>query len=211
MNREDSSDENKFYQDLDKKTLKKSCCNCQTMVIFFIALALIVGGVTYYLFRQIKTINISIRRVSPSNITKNDFVSKLNIPNNSPTFTIPITSAELTSLASAGINATGFSISDVQVLINLQNIEIFGKLTKPFSADIKITALPEVQAGKLRFKVTNTSAGKLTLPGLINSQIESSFNNLLDQNFANLYQNYQVEQITLESDTMNISGKLKNN
>lgn len=211
MSRVDKSEDKNFYQELDKETLKKSCCNCQTMAIFFIVLAIIVGFVTYYLVRQIRTINVTVRKINPSSLSKNNLLQKLNIDKNSPTFTITITSEELTSLVSGGISATGFSISDVQVLINPENIEIFGKLTKPFSADIKITALAEVQDGKLRFKVTNTSAGKLTLPGLINSQIESAFNNLIDQNFANLYQNYQIEQVSLESDRMNISGKIKNN
>lgn len=180
------------------------------MAIFFVILALVLGLIMVYLFRMIKQVNLPMKKVSVSTETSANFADKIANLNGSPTFSITLTSEELTALTQAGISATGFSLKDIQVVVTTQDLEIYGKLLLPFSSDVKIYADPMIESGKVHFKIKSISAGKLTLPGLLSNQIEKALNQLLDQNLANLYQNYQAEQVSLQSDKMMISGKLKN-
>ena len=213
MNQEDENLEHAFYDDLDRKTVKKSCCSWQTFILFFVILAILSSGFTVYSFYKIKqsdpSITFSIEKLYPENVSKESFSNKLKINATNPTFSIVLTSQELTSVLSTGVKAVTFEIKDVQVEISPSGMNIFGKLTKPLNADIKIETAPSPQDGRVFFKVTKITAGKLVLPGLLNSEIEKALNNVMDENFQPLYDNYRVENVELRQDVMIISGKLR--
>lgn len=208
-NQEDESAEKAFYSELDKKNIKRSCCTCQTMVIFFAVLLILLIILTVYLYREIKKVNVSVRSVFPTEATKENFNKKL-ADISSPTFSITITADELTNITSAGLKNLTFEIQNVQFEINEKNVITYGKLSKPLKSDIQIESRPKIAAGKIFFQVERVTAGKLVLPGFLNSEIQKAINNLMDENFQGLYQNYQVENISLENNQMIISGKLKN-
>lgn len=205
-----TNQEDEFYADLDKRTTRRSCCTWQTFILFFVGLSLIASGLTVYVFYKVKQAGFSIEKLYPSTVSKESFLAKLKIDKQkNPTFSITINSQELTSVLGSGIKATTFEIKDVQAEIDEINIIVFGKLTKPLKADIKIETAPSPQDGKVFLKVTKITAGKLVLPGFLNSEIEKALNNLMDENFVTLYENYQVSDVKLEQDSMIISGRLK--
>lgn len=209
VSQEDESAEKAFYADLDKKTTRRSCCTWQTFVIFFCCLAIVASTVTVYLFYKIKQAGFSIEKLYPSTVSKESFLAKLKIGKENPTFSITITQQELTSVMANGLKTISFEIKETQTIIDSSGVTFYGKLIKPLKADIKIETVPKIKDGKIFFEVAQTSAGKLVLPRFLNSEIEKALNNLMDENFATLYENYNVEKIELQKDQMEVSGRLK--
>ncbi len=202
--------EDDFYREMDKKTARTSCCTCKTMTMLFGVLFIITGIFAFYLFKQIKQFNYSLEKIYPSTASQNSFSEKLQVnPEEVKDFIIVIKSEELTSIASSGIKTTFFEIKEIQAEINQDNITVFGKLIKPIKSDIKIETEPIVEDGRVKLQVKKTMAGKLALPGAFNSQFEKSINKLMDENFKDLYENYQVKTIDLAEDEMVIKGSLK--
>ncbi len=154
---------------MDQKKFHRSCCTWQTFLILFVVLAILAGGATIYLSYKIKQSGFAINRLYPSNVSKENFKDKLKISKENPTFSITVTSAELTSLAGSGIKALAFEMKDIQIEIDSQSVIVYGKLTKPLTSDIKIETVPSPQDGKIFFKVTKITTGKLVLPGFLNN------------------------------------------
>lgn len=209
VNQEDENTEQAFYRDLDNRSRRRSCCTWQTFILFFVALTIFASAVTIFLFYKIKQTNFSIEKFYPSDTSKDNFLAKLQIEKFSPTFSITITEQELSSVITRGISAVTFEIQNIQAVIDTENIIFYGKLTKPLKADIKIETAPTVKDGKIYFQTKKISAGKLILPGFLNAEIEKALNKMMDENFNNLYKNYNVENIQLGQDEMIINGKLK--
>lgn len=194
---------------MDRKTLRRSCCSCKTLAIFFGILLIITAGLLIYGFRLIKKINIT-ENIQPSLQAKNEFFEKIKFDQEkTPTLELRITSEEMTSIASGGFSNNYFETREVQIQILSEGIEIFGKMIKPLKTDLKIESKPEVDKGQIHFKFNKISAGKLGLPGLLKSEIEQAFNKMMDENFKDLYQYYQVEKIELKEDEMIIYGQIK--
>lgn len=208
-NREDESEEKAFYSEMDKKTIRRSCCTCKSMAILFGIIFIIVTGITVYVVKAIKQIQISEKFVKPSISAKNSFQEKLKLePLSNPTFTVTFSSEELTSVLGE-ITAGSFTIKDTQIIIEENGINIFGTIISPVKTEIKIASIPQIEDGKIKIEVGNFTAGKLSLPQIFKNQIERSTNALLDKNFAPLYENYQVEDIKLTKDLMIVTGKIK--
>lgn len=201
--------EDEFYAELDKKTLGRSCCTSQTMIIFF--LVLLIGAIfgTIYCFNQIKKVNFPSKILTSTFKDKNDFYSKLKFKPSQENFEITVTSEELTAITAEGISGKNFIIKNIQVIIGKDGVDIFGTLTKPLSSQIKITTIPKVENGKIKFEIQKFTAGKLTLPKFINNEVAGALNKAMDQNFQELYQNYEVREIFLFDGKMIIDGKLK--
>lgn len=201
--------EDEFYGEMDDRTARRSCCSCKTLAIFFACLLIVAAGLLIYGYRQIKKINFT-QNIQPSLQAKNEFFEKIKFEEDKePTLELRVTSEELTSIASNGFSNSYFETREVQIRILNEKIEIFGKMIRPFKTDLKIESQGEVEDGQIQFKFNKISAGKLSLPGLLKSEIEKSFNQMMDENFKELYQDYQVEKIELKEDEMIISGKLK--
>lgn len=201
--------EDEFYAELDTKKLRRSCCTFQTMIIFFIII--LVGAIigTIYCFNQIKEINFPSKAITSNFKDKNNFYEKLKPDSTDENFEITVTSEELTAITAEGISGKNFIIKNIQVMIGKDGVDIFGTLTKPLSSQIKITTIPKVENGKIKFEIQKFTAGKLTLPKLINNEVADALNKAMDRNFQELYQNYEVQEISLFDGKMIISGKLK--
>lgn len=202
--------DDEFYSELDEKTQRKSCCTCQTMLIFFAVLLIIFGLLAFWGVKKIKQINLSYRAVVPSESARQSFIEKLNATSqNSPTITLTITAEELTTLASTGLSGTNFILKDIQFIISPKQMEIFGTLTKPLGSNLKITTFPQVENAKVKMKIQSIDAGKLRLPGILYTEVEKVLNSFMDANLASFYEKYEVEEVFLEEDQMVIRGKLK--
>ncbi|MBM2821061.1 MAG: hypothetical protein HW405_821 [Candidatus Berkelbacteria bacterium] len=204
------SQEDEFYSELDKRTARHSCCTFQTMIIFFGILLIIATLGTIYIVYQVKQINVTFPQFNLTESIKNSLSKKLNSKNlTNPQLDMVITSEEFSSIVSPGIKTSILEIDQMQAKIYETDIKIFGKLIKPLKSDIEITAVPIIQDGKIKLEIQKINAGKLSLPGLLNNEIEKSINKLLDANFASIYQQYQAKETKLHADELEIIGQLK--
>lgn len=201
------SQEDNFYADLDKKTAHRSCCNCQTLVIFFTALLIISIIIVFFLVREIKKINLSPQKINTSFSLQESFNKKITVTD--PEFTTEITSEELTSIMGDGLKLGQFDIKDVQITVDKDGLNIYGNTKMIVKTNFKVETTSKAENGKIKIAVNKISAGRLSLPGILKSQIEENLNQYFDNKFSNLYQNYQIEKIELEQNKMIISGKLK--
>lgn len=201
--------EDEFYDELDAKTLHRSCCTFQTLILFFLGLLILVISGIIYCYREIKKINLSSKSIVSTLQDKNSFYEKLKPEIGQETFEITITSKELTAITAEGISGKNFIVKNIQIIISQKSVDIFGTLTKPLSSQIKIETVPKVTNGKVEFEILRFTAGDLALPKFINNEVASALNKTMDQNFQDLYQNYEVQVINLFDDKMIISGKLK--
>ena len=205
------SQEDNFFSEMDKKTSRRSCCTWQTLILFFAGVLAIAILLTIYLYHEIKKVDFSLHEVYPTTASQENFQKKLQLnPAENPTFSIAITVEDLDSIAANGIKtAPALEVKDIQFQIDQSQIIIYGKLNKPLKADLKMETIPRVSDDKINFKISKITAGKISLPNLLNSQIEQALNKLMDENFQPLYENYQVDKIELQNSQMVISGKLK--
>jgi len=198
--------ENEFYEDMDRKTARQSCCTFPTLIALFVLMALIVGSLTFFLASKIKTLSL------PSPTALENFSSKFQLnPQSSPTFSIPITADDLNSMAGGLLSVGGLQVQKWQFSINELGIETTGELVKfkLIKFHLKMFLIPEIADKKLKFKIQKVMVSRLNLPGYFRVEIEKSLNHWLDENFQELYQNYQVENIALKKNEMIISGRLK--
>ncbi len=191
---------------MDRKTARRSCCTFPTMIILFVLMALIVGGLTFYGGSKIRTVRISPKRASEN------FSNKFQLnPQVNPTFSIPISAKDLNSMAGGILSTGGWQVQNLEFSIDELGIETKGELVKLklIKFNLQMMSMPEISDGKLKLKVQKVMVSRLNLPGYFRTEIEKSLNNILDENFASLYENYQVNDVQLEQDQMLISGKLK--
>jgi len=205
----DSEEKNKFYDELDEKTSRNSCCTCQTLLIFFICLLFISTGVIFYLYWQIKKGDI-FNGLPHTNISK-DYQAKIDKPevDNNGDFQLTLTSDDLTGLLSEGISTENFVLKDINVSVNPSNMLVYGTLVKPIGSKVVITAVPKIEEGKIRFNISNISAGNINLPAVFNSSVGGSLTNLFDKKLATFYENYGVQKVVLENNQIFLVGKSK--
>lgn len=209
MERKLTNDDDKFYRELDEKKSHKSCCTCQTFVILFIILFLILGGITFFIYWQIthggvfaKKPNISLTKISQDKLT--------NIkPNKSGNIKIVLTSDDLTNLISEGYSSEKVILKDTYVSINKNNIVIYGTLVRPLSSKVSLEVTPKVEDKKISFLINKVTAGKMSIPLFLVPQISNSFSEMLNMKFNSLYEKYEITQINLNENKMEIIGKLK--
>lgn len=206
-NQKQNPENETFYQELDEKTRRRSCCNCSTMIILFLIVSLLAIALTIFLFGKIRGANLENNFLPKKLETLSDkFVLG---PENNPTFTLTVTENELTAASGGELAVGGWQIKNLEFKIDELMIEVDGQLVKIFKFNLKIFSLPEVVDGKVKLKIQKISAGGLGMPGFFRVEMEKALNNLLDKNFASIYENYQVTDIKLNQDEMLISGKLK--
>lgn len=177
------------------------------MIILFLLATVLILGLTFYLFGKIRGTHLEAN-VSPKTLENLSDTFKLN-PETNPTFTITITGEELTAASGGQLAVGSWQIKNLEFKIDELGVEVDGQLVKIFTFNLKIISVPEVSDGKVKLKVKKINAGRLPIPGFFRAEIEKALNNLLDKNFASIYDNYQVTEVKLAQDQMLISGKLK--
>ena len=179
------------------------------MAVLF-ALLLIVGvGVLFWTIRSLKTSNFPPNIFSNLSQTKS-YLPKIETDTKKPNLEIALTSSELTSIAQAGFSYKELIIKNPVIMVNENEVDLYGNLTRPIGSEIKMTILPTIIDGRIFWQVTKITAGKLVLPKFVNRQFESGFSSLMDQNLQPLYESYTVTQIKMTQDRLTIIGQLKN-
>lgn len=207
QNKESSNDE--FYQELDQKKLHQSCCTCHTLVILFGFFLIIVSGSIFYLYWQV-THGGMLRSGNNKSVTIKDFDNKLNnVAVEDNIFTLSLTADELNSVLTKGLSVDDFILKDIVTSINPSEVLIYGNLVKPLNAKVMITCLPTAAGGKIKLQVTKISAGSVNLPAILNRKVSDNITTLLDRKFENFYKKNTVEQVSLNQDTILVSGKIK--
>lgn len=177
------------------------------MAIFFGIILAVAVGLTFYLVKAAKEANLPSKIVNFTWQDKNDLNEKIKA-NTDSNIEIPINSKELTAILSEGFGPKRYVIKNVQAVIDEKGINIYGTLVKPLSSQVKITAEPKVENGKIKMNILEMKIGKLSMPEVIAKEFEDSLRIALDQNFSALYENYEVINIESLNDKIIIGGKL---
>lgn len=209
QSQEDSSEEHAFYGELDKKTARYSCCTLKSMAIFFAVLLAFSVGLVFYLVRALQNSETLPRIFSPRASSMKSFQEKLNLDNNQAQFELVITSEELTSIAALGIEGKNFTLKEIEFIIKEKGIEVRALALVPLKIPVKMETTPVIFEGKIKFKVAEVHAGKITLPGIIRDQAETALDGFLDKNFQPLYESYRIERVELKDDQMILKGAIR--
>jgi len=205
-----SSENEHFYRELDEKKSHGSCCTCQTFAIFFIVLFLVLGGITFFLYWEITHGGILAGGPS-SNLTAKTTQDKItNLkPNTFGEFSLVLSSEDMTNLLSEGFSKEKLVMKDIYVSINPNDIIVYSTLTQPISSKMAIEVVPKVENGKVNFQVQKISAGKLSVPLFLIPSISKSLSNLVSSKLDGIYTNFEVTKINLTENKMEIDGKIK--
>ncbi len=198
-----TSQEDEFYEELDKKTEKKSSCSLLTLGIFFGVLFLITAAVLLLLFRSLRPSKPNLDNFSLGDVLQIDYSKK------EPQIEVSITEEELTSILQAGVQGGGAKITKAQATINPSEISINGDLDILFTTKVSLKVMPVVKDDQLYLKIIQIKTWKFGLPGIIRSSLERSLNELMDEKLSDFYQNYKVTDLQSENDRLLIYGKLK--
>ena len=204
------SQEDEFYKDLDEKSTKKSFCSWPLLVAFFVVVLILALFLFFYFFKTFKNKSSMANLKSGSQAVYALVLEKFKInPASQPTFEIALSSQEIESLLTEA-SVAGVKVKNIQVIIDPLGMTISGAMAEKLKSSVKISALPQAKNGKITMEVTKITVGTLTVPKILYPVTEGSLNSLLDKNFENFYQNYEVEKIELSNDQMTVFGRLKN-
>ncbi len=204
------SQEDEFYKDLDEKSTKKSFCSWPLLVAFFVVVLILALVLVFYFFKTFKNKSSMANLKSGSQAVYALVLEKFKInPASQPTFEIALSSQEIESLLTEA-SVAGVKVKNIQVIIDPLGMTISGAMAEKLKSSVKISALPQAKNGKITMEVTKITVGTLTVPKILYPVTEGSLNSLLDKNFENFYQNYEVEKIELSNDQMTVFGRLKN-
>lgn len=204
------SQEDEFYKDLDEKSAKKSFCSWPLMVAFFVVVLILALVLVFYFFKTFRNRANLTNLKSGSQAVYALVLEKFKIdPASQPTFEIALNSQEIESLLTEA-SVAGVKVKNIQVAIDPLGMTISGAMAEKLKSSVKISALPQAKNGKITMEVNKITVGTLTVPQILYPVTESSLNSLLDKNFENFYQNYEVEKIELSNDQMTVFGRLKN-
>lgn len=105
-----------------------------------------------------------VRPVSPASVEQSDIESKIGslLVNR----TVEFTEEELTFMFRQVITGSedSYFAPGVQVAVENGQLEFFGLLTKPFTANITLHLRPYLEAGQLKFELTQAQLGSLAMP-----------------------------------------------
>jgi len=177
------------------------------MVIFFGLLLILIVILTIYLAKVINQKNINPQNLLPLMLEK--IRNDENISAKNPTLNLRVTADELNSILPETIKSYSLSIENPKISISESGMMITGKLVTPIKIPVEMTALVLPKEGKISVKVVKSKMGFISMPGMVRAGIEDSLNQLMDTNFAQIYQNYEVNNIELGENQMTIFGNLK--
>jgi len=141
----------------------------------------------------------------PAASSNKNVISQIDFSQKEPTLEVTVTSGDLTAL----LQNVDSGLSNPQAQINPAQIIVTADYQSFVKIPITIKILPKVSNDKVYFSILQIKSWKFSLPGILKSNLEKSFNAVMEQNFAPLYTNYKVSDIQLEQNQMLIFGQLK--
>ena len=198
-----------FYDELDAKKSRSSCCTCQTLSILFIFFLVFFIGGSFYLYWQITRGGLW-QSVNNQTASVADFNQKLENPAVVDNQVVLILTAdEFNAALNNGLTVRNFILKDIKLSINPKEFLIYGNLIQPLKSKIVLTCVPQTKNGRIKLNVRQTSAGNLHLPAFLNQKIADSLNSVLDQKMAPFYEKYVVTAVNLDQNKIIIKGKTK--
>lgn len=199
--------EDEFYSDLDQKTERKSFCNCYTMVIFFGIILIVIIILTIYVAKIINRENINVQNLLP--LISEKIHNDENIIAKNPTLNLVVSADELNSILPKSLKSYSLTLENPKIAISQSGMLITGELATPIKIPVTMTALVLPKEGKVNINIVKSKMGFISLPGVVRAGVENSLNELMDTNFAEIYQSYEVNNIILAENQMTIVGNIK--
>jgi len=177
------------------------------MAIFFGFLLILLIILTMYIAKAINQKNINPQNLLPTILEK--IQSDENISAKNPTLKLTVTADELNSILPETIKSYSLNLENPKISISESGMLITGHFAAPIKIPLEMTALVLPKEGKISVKVVKSKMGFISMPGMVRAGIENSLNQLMDKNFAQIYETYEVNNIELGENQMTILGNLK--
>lgn len=200
--------EEHFYHELDTHGKRRSFCSCQTLLILFVGIAIIVALIITTVVKKVATVITPKRHVTATSADADTLQQKLTDLRNAPgaSTSLVITEQELTGLLISGVNSQpDVPLRDVQAEINPDAVTVTGTLTEYFKSSVSISLLPKVTSGKLGFEITKLQAGSFAVPSYVTQKLAQQFDTLLNQQSSEL-QGITVKSVQLGAGQMTVTG-----
>jgi hypothetical protein len=202
--------EENFYHELDKKTKKRSYCTCQTLVIFFVLLAIALAvGVTATV-KKIATVVMPQRQVTATTTDADSLQQKIADLAQAPgaSTSLTITEQELTGLLVSGINnQPTIPLRDIQAQINPTEVVLTGTLTEYIKSSVALSLVPKVVDGKMKFELAKVQAGSLSVPSYVTERLAEQVD-LLTEKQSDQFEGVMIKSIRLDEGRMIITGTI---
>jgi len=199
----------KFYKELDEHRAHASCCTCQTLVIFFSLILIVLIFLTVYLFWRFNQEKSKIVQL-PQKITNEILSKQFKISTGEMgSVEIPVDDNSLSKLLNSGFSFDNFTIKDIQTIINPNEVIIIGKLLSPINTKLVISVVPQVKDGKIDLSVKSVRSGSLTWPDFLAKTLTNNLKNFFNQKFWLINQTINLETIELQDGKMILKGKVK--
>ena len=177
------------------------------MAIFFGLLLILIVILTIYVAKIINRENINPQNLLPLILER--IQNDENISAKNPTLNLTVTADELNSILPENLKSYSLNLENPKISISESGMLIKGQLATPIKIPVEMTALVLPKEGKISIKVVKSKMGLIPLPGIVRAGIENSLNELMDKNFAQVYETYEVNNIELGENQMTIFGNLK--
>lgn len=165
-----------FYEELDSRRYRHPA-SCSVLIAIFIIFTIAgsifaVWGINQLRDRFNPNFHNKISNINIGNLpsTLQDYLTKSNP--DSQKVTVVITDEDLTTiLEEASQTDSNFNLTKPKAVITSSQINLAGKLVKPFVSRIIIEIVPKVSDGKLSLDVSDVKLANLTLPAFLRSRV----------------------------------------
>ena len=197
-----------FYDELDKKG-RRSFCTCQTLVMSFVVVVVVLVFGVSWLAKKVTTTIVPQRHVlSTSQDTVNLQQKVIDLTKEPGASTeLMITEQELTSLLIERINnQPTIPLRNIQAEINEDEIILSATATKFLQTMLSISVMPRVIDGKPKLELIRIQAGSLKVPAALTETIAKSLEDMLTQLPLD---NIELKNIRLGKGRMIITGVIR--
>jgi len=203
-------DEEIIFGELDRKRAHQSCCTCQSMALFFILIVIILASGLYYIYWQITREKVFSFQL-PSAVSMQDFTARLDglKPDTKNSLSLNLSNDEVTALFSEGLSLQSFILQDAQVQVMPSQMLIYGRLTKPLTSKVVLSAVPKVQEGKIVLETTGVTAGNFNFPKVVYPLVNQSITERFNSKLSLVYAKFTIEDVQLNENSLTIKGKAR--
>jgi len=163
-----------FFRELNEKQKQKSCCSCQLLLgVFVVILALLLGGLWYFIYQAKQKIVLPEKFVFSQPVNLQEKVDEA-VARGEPEITIFVSEKELNQVL---VETTGNQ--NFRIRIDPEGIICYSQFKNLKGTTAIIEMQPEIKNNKLQLKITKLSASRARLPRWLTFLVSSKLPGLV--------------------------------
>ncbi len=137
------------------------------------------------------------------------FLMRTATPENPADISLTVTERELTALLLSGSET--LPLSDAQVVVESDGIEVSGRVTQPVEGLLLIKVKPVVKDGAVDFNIQEVSIGGLSVPRtLADSVVKTALGKKLEEANTHIKNAGEIKAIELDTGELTLSARVMN-